>query len=60
MSNHLKTEVLIDTMTNHLNNEDPKIKTENIKLFYCGKKLKEDEDLWTHNINEEEIIQIFT
>lgn len=59
ISNYAKTSILIETITSHLKNEDPSVEKDNVKLFYCGRELKAEEDLWSYKINEENIIQIF-
>ena len=59
ISNYVKIENLIDTIVNYLKNEDKTVEIHDVKLFYCGKELKREDDLWNYKINEENIVQIF-
>ena len=60
VSNYVKIENLIDNIVNYLKNEDKLIRIENVKLFYCGRELKREDDLWNYKINEENLVQIFS
>jgi len=59
VSNYSKILILIEAITNSLKKDDPSINNENVRLFYCGRELKRQDDLWNYKINEENIIQIF-
>lgn len=59
VSNYTKNSILIERITIYLQKEDNTINSNSVRLFYCGRELKKDEDLWSYNINEENIIQIF-
>ena len=58
-SNYLKVSSLIETVTSQLKKDDSTIQIENVKLFYCGRELKQEDELWVYKINDENIIQIF-
>jgi hypothetical protein len=55
----VKIASLIETISNYIKKEDQTILAENVKLFYCGRELKREDDLWSYKINQENIIQIF-
>jgi len=59
ISNYTKVMRVIENLVKVLKEEDKTIEADNVKLFYCGRELKRDEDLWTHKINEENIVTIF-